>query len=142
MRSEAGGRTVGFLRALAGKAAALATLVAVLLLAVSHVEIDHATRLAPAPGQQAVLVTSAPCSSAALGHAGLGAAECSAPCVAPLPAALGSWAAITQRSPSVRSPCPGLDGVHVGFAAPDRLIAPSGGCGDAVPPTLLSATRP
>ncbi|MDR4305895.1 hypothetical protein IHQ68_04545 [Chelatococcus sambhunathii] len=111
------------MRALAGKAAALATLVAVLLLAVSHVEIDHASRLAPASGQQAVLVTSAPCSSAALGHAGSGAAECSAPCVAPLPAAPGSWATIAQRSPSVRSPCPGHDGVHVGFATPPPRIA-------------------
>ncbi|GLK81792.1 hypothetical protein [Methylopila turkensis] len=122
MRSEAGTHAVGVIRALAGKAAALATLVALLLLAVSHVEIDHASRLAPASGQQAVLVTSAPCSAAALGHAGSGAAECSAPCVAPLPAALASWAAIAQRSPSVRSPCPGLDGVHVGFATPPPRI--------------------
>ncbi|MFC3692305.1 hypothetical protein [Chenggangzhangella methanolivorans] len=123
MRSEAGTRAAGLLHALAGKAAALATLVAVLLLAVSHVEIDHASRLAVASGQQAVLVTSAPCSSAALGHAGSGAAECSAPCAAPLPAALGSWGAIAQWSPSVRSPCLGLDGVHVGFATPPPRIA-------------------
>ena len=123
MRSKTGTRAAGFFCALAGKAAALATLVAMLLLAVSHVEIDHASRLSPASGQQTVLTTSAPCSSAALGHAGSGAAECSAPCVAPLPAALGSWAAIAQRSPSARCPCPGLDGVHVGFATPPPRIA-------------------
>jgi hypothetical protein len=123
MRSEAGTRAAGLLHALAGKAAALATLVAVLLLAVSHVEIDHASRLARDSGQQAVLVTSAPCSSAALGHAGSGAAECSAPCVAPLPAALGPWAAMAQRSPSVRSACAGLDGAYVGFATPPPRIA-------------------
>lgn len=123
MRSEAGKRAAAFLRALSRKAAALATLLAVLLLAVSHVEIDHGSRFAPLSGQQAVLVTSAPCSSAALGHAGSGAAECSAPCVAPLPAALGSWEALAQRSAAVRSSCPGLHDVHVGLATPPPRIA-------------------
>jgi hypothetical protein len=123
MRSDARTRAAGIFRALANRAAALATLVAVLLLAVSHVEIDHASRLAPVSNKQAVLVASAPCSSAAVDHAGSGAAECSAPCVAPLPAALGSWAALAERSPAARSSCPGLNGVHVGFNIPPPRIA-------------------
>ena len=123
MRSDAGTRAAGVLRALAGKAAALATLVALLLLAVSHVEIDHESGFAPVAGQQAVLLASAPCSSAAHGHASSGATECSAPCVAPISAAPVYDGVLARQSSPARPSCPAMNGVHVGFATPPPRIA-------------------